>query len=437
MSSTDESQKEWREKTLAYTQAVNDFVAKGMSDGWDNIGPEPEDNGREPLVPALLAAITQANKDGSLAQLRQQWPLAYSPLLPLLKEKGQSIPCLCLLDDGRVVARIGNAYGPGQVVEIAGTEVKVVEDESFFGRSPDRRYFAYCREGGVAITLGWRGEQVAFCPYPSGREGLPEDFGQLAVEAPTATQLVPFPDGRRVLFVSPGGIFVLSASEAVRLLPTQEAVIEHFTWLREEYPEDELSLDLAMEHGAVSADGKWIAVGAQDSSHLIFDDKLQLAADIGNQMDYPHWALFSQDSSLAAFNACHFYNGVTIGVSTALLPGLKTEPYEDNPKTPFLEEMSRVYAGCHRGHEFIIGDAYGYLRAFGNDGTPHWQHFIGSSIGDMDVSSDGRTLVCSTYAGFISIIQLDQGRAPYEIGTGNHSEVRRWLFWQGQAPLAW
>jgi hypothetical protein len=39
----------------------------------------------------------------------------------------------------------------------------------------------------------------------------------------------------------------------------------------------------------------------------------------------------------------------------------------------------------------------------------------------------------------ISILKLDgETRAEYEIGTGNHSEVRRWLFWNGEnQPLIW
>lgn len=56
----------------------------------------------------------------------------------------------------------------------------------------------------------------------------------------------------------------------------------------------------------------------------------------------------------------------------------------------------------------------------------------------MDISADGRTLVAASYAGFISLIALDSGRPDWQIGTGEHAEVRRWLFWKGlDEPLAW
>ena len=73
-----------------------------------------------------------------------------------------------------------------------------------------------------------------------------------------------------------------------------------------------------MEHGAVSRDGRFVAVGCQDSSHLVYDDQLELIGDIGNQSEYPHYAVFSADQSMIAFNSCHFYNGITVGVPLAL-----------------------------------------------------------------------------------------------------------------------
>ncbi len=92
-----------------------------------------------------------------------------------------------------------------------------------------------------------------------------------------------------------------------------------------------------------------------------------------------------------------------------------------------------------RRDEFIIGDAAGYIRAFDTEGTYRWQHFIGSSIGDIDISADGLRLAVSTAAGFLSIIRLDAGcQAPHQIGNGNHLEERRWNFWKDEpAPLIW
>ncbi len=433
-------QEQWKAKTIEYAEAVNVFIEKGLKDGWDSAGSEPKDNGREELVPHLIKAIKLANDSNELEALRNDWPLAHSPLIPILEKNGQSIPKVCFLEDGSIVARIGAPYESGYTVIIKNDQVSTLPNVDHFGRSPDRKYFAYTTKSGIRITNGWLGDEVCLCPYPKGDEGIPVGFKVDQFDKPpTPTSLIPFPDGKRVLYVSQEGIFVLEEKVAVRLLPTTGDMKEHFEWLNKEYPGDELSMNLEMDHGAISPCGKFIAIGSQDSQHLIFDDKYQLVADIGNQSEYPHHALFSKNSDMVAFNSCHFYNGVTVGVPTNLLPGLKTESYEEDERTPILDEGARVYAGTHRNDEFIIGDASGYLRAFSKKGEARWQHCIGSSIGDIDISEDGSKLVCTTYAGFISILNLDTGKSErYEIGNGGHTEIRRWLFWKDQDyPLAW
>jgi hypothetical protein len=240
--------------------------------------------------------------------------------------------------------------------------------------------------------------------------------------------------------VSPKGIFVLETEQAIRLAPSLDEMLQHFEWLQKEYPQDPLSHDLDMEHGALSPDGKWIACGHQSNVHQIFDaDSLELVAEIGHLSEYPHYAVFSSDGKHVAFNSCHFYNGQTIGVPTKLLPGLKTKSYEVDQRLILLEEGSRVYAGVFRGDEFIVGDASGYLRSFDVFGKFRWQHFIGSSIGDIDVSADGKTLVVTTYAGFLCNIDMKTGKPDrFTIGTADHRERRRWLFWKTEPkPLVW
>jgi hypothetical protein len=72
------------------------------------------------------------------------------------------------------------------------------------------------------------------------------------------------------------------------------------------------------------------------------------------------------------------------------------------------------------------------------NGAYRWQHFIGSSVGSIDISADSKTLAVSTYAGFISIIRLNAGHQPSsQIGNGNHFEERRWIFWKDESPLIW
>lgn len=434
-------QKEWKQKTLSYVQTINAFVEKGHRKNWENVGDEPKDPGREHLAEAAMSAVRQANADGSFkTTLRDLWPPAHAPLIPILEENGQNIPVVCILDDGSIVARIGTNYQPGMTIHIRGDEVIEVPDVGYFGRCPNRRYFGIARENGITILDGWRGPEVAICPWPKGTEDIPEGFNLKAWDDfPNPSKIIPFPDGKKVLIVSEYGIFVLSETGARKLLPTKEEMKEHFEWSLKKYPDDELSMYLSMEHGTISKDGKLIAVGCQDSTHLIFNDKYELVGNIGNLSSYPHYAVFSADQSKILFNSCHFYNGISVGVPVNLLPGLETNPYEEDERTPILEDGARVYAAVSRNDEFIIGDANGYIRAFGLDGKRRWEQFIGSSVGDIDISPDGKTLVVSTYAGFISIFQLDANtQAPHQIGNGNHLEKRRWIFWKNEkSPLIW
>ncbi|NLC23976.1 MAG: WD40 repeat domain-containing protein, partial [Oxalobacter sp.] len=292
MQTESDPQKEWKEKTLAYAKAINDYVEKGTKDGWENAGDEPSSAGRDHLVPHLLVVLREANRLGKTDLFREYWPPAHEPFAFMLDENGQSIPMLCLLPDGSILARIGAPYESGKVVHIQGTTVETVPGIDFFGCCPNKRYFAVASGNGIRITDGWQGEEVALCSWPTGIEDIPEGFSVAPLKSrPDPTRLIPFPDGRRVLLVSEDGIFVLSPDGANRLQPTPEELKEYFSWSQKEYPQEELSVNVSMEHGAVSPDGKYIAVGAQDGKHHVFDESLKLIAEIGPHNEYPHYAL--------------------------------------------------------------------------------------------------------------------------------------------------
>jgi hypothetical protein len=104
-----------------------------------------------------------------------------------------------------------------------------------------------------------------------------------------------------------------------------------------------------------------------------------------------------------------------------------------------LDSRASAYASAWRSGDLIFGDAQGFLWAFDRTGASRWRHFIGSSIGAIDISPDGRRLIASSAAGFLVILDLDTGETdPYSIGTSTHRERRRWLFWKNEKkPLAW
>ena len=104
-----------------------------------------------------------------------------------------------------------------------------------------------------------------------------------------------------------------------------------------------------------------------------------------------------------------------------------------------LDDGARVYAAVWWKGEFILGDASGRLCAYDTSGHFRWEHHIGSSVGDIDLSPDGKRLVVTTYAGFLCLLDLDTGeRDPFTIGTATHRERRRWIFWKNEPkPLVW
>lgn len=426
-------QAEWQKEVLGYADAINDYVRKGMTLGWKKAGKEPLMPRLDHLIPPWLEALQAANAPGADKAVhdafRKAWPPAHTPLVDLLDAQGIKSSELLLLDDGSMLLRAGAPYQDGPVLHLQGSTCTDIDGIDFIGRCPQRRYFATCNDDGVTVTDGWLGPKVIELAWPTGNEDLPEGMeADDPEDRPRPTRLMPFPGGQRVLLVSSSGIYVLAAEGARRLWPSTESL-----------EEDGLPVHLAMDHGAVSPDGKWIAVGGQDGAHQVFDAQLNLVASIDPVSEYPHYAAFSSDSQMIIFNACHFYNGATLAVNVKDLPGLGTGFDSGDPRTPTVQDGARVYAAVHRQGEFIIGDANGYLRAFGPGGRPHWQHFIGSSIMAMDISADGNTLVVSTCAGFISTIRLDAGKAaPWQIGTGGHRELQRWLFWKSFGrPLLW
>ena len=437
--SAETPQKEWKRKTLKYAREINNYIEKGDRDGWDKAGKEPDYSGREHLVANLLDALRK-NQEKRSENFRDLWPPACIPLAaPIIKEQGQSIPVIALLDDGSIIARIGASYEKGYVAHITPNGINRVPGIDYFGQGPNKRYFAITKESGVSITDGWLGDETSFLPWPSGLEGIPEGYDVKRFETPPrADRLIPFPDGERVLLVGDDGIFVLTRDRAHRLLPTMEQQKDYYGDVKEDAPTDPLTIDLSMSHGAVSHNGEMIAVGSQDGSHYIFNAKYELIADVGNLSEYPHHAVFSKDDEFIALNSCHFYNGITIGVPTNLFGDYQTKPYELDPQHIELNDEDRVYAATATDTLFIVGNANGYIRGYDHNGKDTFRIFLGSSIGDIDISKDGKTLIASSYAGFLAMYDLESAaKAPHQIGVGNVLELRRWAFWKNEEPLAW
>lgn len=440
----DSARQNWQRLAQAWGAAINDYVRIGNDYGWDVAGEQPESPGMQPLYPALLEALRAANAagDAAIRQLREDWPPSPDLYAGLLEGNARAISQLAMLADGSILARIGASYETPRCVRLRQGQCEQLDSALLgFGLSGDGQLLALASVEGIAIHAGWQGERLAMLAWPTGAEGLP--YGLALTENPRNFEieaLQPFPDGQRVLLACRSGVYVLAAGGATRLHPDAGRLHELARDSGSKRSGMPLEIDLDMVHAALSPDGRWIAAGDQCSVHVLFDAALKPVGHIGPHSEYPHYAVFAADSRQVLLNACHFYSGCSIGVNREHWIGLDTDYYDDaHPAITTLQEGARVYAAVSRAGEYIVGDAHGYLRAFGHDGTPHWTHFVGSTISSMALSGDGKTLAVGSYGGAISLIALDSGeRDAWQIGTGPHRERERWLFWQQEAtPLRW
>ncbi|QDU27771.1 hypothetical protein ETAA8_28620 [Anatilimnocola aggregata] len=446
--SDDEMSALWRAETAAYVHAANESVQDRLrSKDPDPTEPTPDNCQR--FTGRVLEIVRSANASGNIAGLRERFPPAHNPLVDLLEDNGRALQPISLLPNGRIVVGIGAPYQYKRVAVIDDLTVTDLPDLITYGRSPNRRYFAKATLERITIHDGWDGPIVSQLQWPTGLEGIPKRLTfrrkswqeQSPPYLPNIHQLIPFPNGQLALLVTSNGIFVLTNTGAIRLLPTPDEFRDRYDGPkgRPSGEEDNESSRLDMPHGAVSHDGRWFALGHQWGNHWIFNEQLQFAGEIAPTSSYPHFMAFSADDSLLLCNSCHFYWGSSRGVPLSIVPELEIIDVDRDPRLRMLEDESRVYAVAAHEKMFILGNANGWLRAIDLQGNLLWQHFLGSTISGLDLSPDGKRLIASSHAGYLSIIDLHTGEAdPYQIGTATHRERRRWLFWDQQPqPLAW
>jgi hypothetical protein len=239
-----------------------------------------------------------------------------------------------------------------------------------------------------------------------------------------------FPDGKGALVVRRDGLFLARVRGVTRLYPDAAGLDELANDPDGGVPEYD------MMHAAISPDGQLIACGHQDSQHLIMRPSGEYVGWFGPlHSSYPHHAAFSPDGSLAIFNSCHFYNGVTIAVATRELAEVRIAKFTEDPRLTTLERGTRVYASAFHAGAVLLGDAYGTVRA---TGERRWRHFAGSTISGLDVSPAGNRLVITTAAGYLQFVDLDQPEPdPFQIGSGNHHERLRFVYWKDAPLLRW
>jgi hypothetical protein len=352
-----EWQKEWNEKGEKYAKEVNDMVAFAEVHGWDAYkGEDPVDerDGMAQLCEAVFELLKKANECGETEKFRADFPpsnVIFSGENEKFKNKLKNIDQICPLGSKNVLFIASNDDGK-RLYLLEGDRVsEVAKGVIAVGKSKRNEIYALLRRGEVELIKGYDGK--------GGGETI-ANFSHDVELTYNEAEILPFNDGSKVLLSCHDGIFLISQSGAKLIHP----IYEDGQLCKDDDGNAALYIDMA--NATLSNDNALIVAGEQCDDHILMDSEGERLGDIGAQSSYPHFCLFSADDTQLITNSCHFYNGVTIGVDRALLKR-GAQIYLDRDFTLVDDEM-RVYAGVATQDFYILGDAYGYIRAVGKDG---------------------------------------------------------------------
>lgn len=413
MNSIESIQKEWNEKGEKYAREINEMVEFGEKNGWENWkGDDPQDL-REHLSESILQLLKEANLNNTVSTFREQFAPSDTAYFSILKEKGQSIEQLHFIDNQKIIFITGSAFQKRQAYILDNDKV-VTLDENILavGKSNLHNIFAIATKEKITTISGWEGEKI-------------NEFKLDKLKNIDISYLIPFNNGNKVLVVTSEGIYLINTNSEVMIHPVPDE------------NDDEWESYLAMENATLSHDNKYIVVGDQDFNHRILDSEGNQIGTIGPQSEYPHFCLFAKDDSQLITNSCHFYNGITIGINSDKFVGAEIEAYSESDDFTNIDEEMRVYAGLATKDYYILGDAYGYIKAIDRNGNKIWRHYLGSSISGMTISDDETILWVGSYSGALHKIILDKPvRDKHTIGNGNLYETFRLFFWKDE-PQIW
>lgn len=425
---------------------------------------------RKAAAPTVLqlARVVHRHADADLGErFRQRFAFAPDAFVQRAANAGCFIGPVFALEDGRVLARIGPAYDDtAHWVAVQGPHHQPLPALRGLGRSHNRRIFAQNDGQQITTHQGFGGPVVARFALPRGNEGLPPHVPVApGPQGQRCDELIPFNDGRRVLLRNPTGIYLLTPTEnngsneggnggggVQRLHPQTFDEDGPYTWRKNQTDEEVggqtiTTLALDMLHMALSPDERHIAVGDQDSVHILLNAQGTPVAEYDPQSSYPHHAMFSHDGTRLFANSCHLYWGSTLSVPLSPRSPKVERQRQDAPQPaptdaedlPTLDNRCRVYASSTQPGLVVLGDADGYLRAVSDDGQALWRHHIGSTISGMDMAPDGSVLWAASYGGYlVRLARSEAGMDPYSIGNSPYVETRRWIFWGDEAgPVRW
>lgn len=456
----------WIGEGRAYKKALNDWLDVIHIDRQNPGTPEPVET-RGDMAGYVLEQIRAFNHRGEQARLRELFPPDNDPMD--WRDTTHAVSQAGFLPDGRIVCTVGMPHEPRQVHVLEGDAVSTVEGAILFGRSHDRRYYALAFDDRIEIRHGWGGEISIALPYPDSygeafarthpdvRDGLRELDGL----AWRIHQLVVFSDGRRVAMASAAGIFVIGEHGAQLLVPEVDACARK---LDHDDPEGKhgFVMSLSYPHVDVSADGRYVASGEQDSPHLIFhevDGAWTRMAEVEPRASYPCLARFNHLLADAdgvpqpevALASCHFSRSATLSLPLAnLSPGFEASGYEADDTLNYVDDRHWASSLLPAKVGYFIGANNGYIWMKSNRGYQFGYLHVGGSVLDLDLSEDRKTLLVASYNGQVVQLRAPDEEVPmfiteknverpdpYLITNSRLKDVKRHLFLIDEAPMVW
>jgi hypothetical protein len=389
--SVEEASARWIKEGTTFANELNGYVRRCYTVGPNKAGKEPDET-RQDMADYVRRQLIELNARGDHPRARTLFPPAYEPFD--YDALGQGIDQLMYLADGRLLVRVG-----GETYFVERDRIAPVEGVSLFARSFDRRYVAKGYADRVDVHAGWDGPRTA---------SFPRTFDDAA-----SAQLTP--DGSALLIANDTGIHWVTDQGATRLLP------------------DEEEESVSYPHAALSPNGRFVAMGTQDSGHILIDRKTGRRRIFEPVSSYPHLAAFHADRPEVVFNSCHaLYGSGTLAVS------LDAVLAEQPRSARVLDKRHWAYGFASTPNGYLLADRSGYVWALDFEGEQQWYLFVGSTLTAIDVSPDRKKLVLGSFAGYV--IELDLTAAssdPMLLTDGPVRELARWVFWVGHPPLIW
>jgi hypothetical protein len=423
----------WNREGQAYLHGINRFLDRIYAD--KDPGSEPKDTRRD-LGRPVLAELARLHAAGESVLARRRFRPAWEPFAE--QTLGPAIARAIYLDDARIAVRTGQAHQDTACHVIDGERCTILPGVIDIGRSADRRWFARLFEDRIDVSEGWDAAPIRFRlprTYAPIFEAAALGDRALAVGRLGPESMAVWSDGSRVLLVTTTGVFVCYPDrDAALLWPSGERVAA-------EAPPGATQWDagLSYAHAAVSADGRYLAFGDQDSMHelMLRDGSGARSVSIEPVSEYPNAACFHDAEDLVALSSCHFARSGVVQHRLAALSGHFAGGGEGEQDAVILTGVHWIVALAPRPGGWILGDRNGYLWYVDTGGANRGYVHLGSTCLSLETSPDGTRVLAGMFAGHLVELAQASSRSRDHITNLAVSETRRWLFTDLHGPLLW